>query len=122
MTRYDVVRVICTMAEQIGENLGREEPIQWAYYQFPNGSLVSTPFLIYFYDSNDDFIADNSNYATIDNLVIEFYSASVDFSDEAIIEGILFDNNIVYSKQFSYLTDEEMYLVRYESEILLERN
>lgn len=123
MTRLEITTIINDIATAIAENLGRGtgEYIPWAYYQFPNGTLASTPFLIYFYDDNDDFIADNSNYATIENLVIEFYSNIVDFESEDIIEGILWDNNLVYSKSFSYVESEEMYLLRYESEVLIDK-
>ena len=124
MTRYEVTTIIGTIANEIAESLGRGtgEYIPWAYYQFPNGSIASVPFLIYYYDDNDDFIADNSNYARIENLVIEFYSDTVDFASEDVIESVLWNSNLVYSKSFSYLESEEMYLLRYESEVLIDKD
>lgn len=121
MTRIELTSIIADISNAIAVYLSRGEGayIPWAYYQFPTDELASTPFLIYFLDGNDDFVADNKNYATIENLVIELYASNVDFGFDEIIENNLQENNIVYSKTFSYIEDEEMYLTRYESEILI---
>ena len=119
LTREKMQYIIENMASEVADYLGDEKPIAWAYYQFPNDELATTPFIVYFFDEDDDFKAENSNYATIENLVIEYYSPSVDFVGEDIIQGILNNNNIVYSKSFSYIESEEMYQTRYESEILI---
>lgn len=119
LSRSDVTSIIADMSDGLQETLSRDNPIPWAFYQFPTNELATTPFLIYFYDGNDDFIADNKNYSHIDNLVIELYISNIDFNCERVIEGILEDNHIVYTKAFSYIEDEEMYLYRYESEILI---
>ena len=124
ISRTQMPLIIDEMAQAIASILPDKgiDAIPWAYYQFPTGELTDTPFLIYFYDGNDDFKADNLNYAKIENLVIEFYIDNVNFDCEAEIERILDKYFINYTKSFSFIEDEEMYLTRYESEILINQD
>lgn len=117
-SREEIAALVNQMATVIGYEVGGE-PVPWAFYQFPIGELAKTPFLIYFYDDNDDFIADNVNYATIENLVIELYTEKYNPVFTDCVEVMMNWNNMVYSKSFSYLESEEMYLIRYESEVLI---
>jgi hypothetical protein len=119
LSRTEIATMVEDMAALIGDNLGSDDPIPWAYYSFPKGTLTSTPFLIYYFSDNDDFKADNLNYATIENLIIELYSENVNFGLEDVIQNVMNNHFMNYTKTFSFIESEEMYLTRYESEVLI---
>ena len=116
-SREEIAYLIEDIAYMIKDD--GESAIPWAFYQFPIGEIASSPFLIYYYDGNDDFVADNTNYAWIDNLVIELYTSQINVAYNDSIEIALNGNNLVYTKTFNYIESEEMYLYRYESEVLI---
>lgn len=98
---------------------GTQFPI--AYRSFPIGKAPSTtPFLIYFYEGNDDMMADNKNYVNIVNLVVELYtSGSREFSSEATVEAILNSNHMTHTKTEEYIEDISMYRITYEMEVII---
>lgn len=91
----------------------------WAYYSFENSVAPDYPFVIYYYTSNADKIADNTNYCKIDTVVIEFYSQQVDFTNEEAIETALNAAGIVYSKERTYIATELAWQTTYESEVII---
>ncbi len=77
------------------------------------------PFICFLYPGNDDFIADNINYAKITALVIELYTDNVDFDLEESVEDALTANELPYTKDQVYLDDERMYQTTYTTEVYL---
>lgn len=77
------------------------------------------PFICFFYPNNDDFIADNINYAPITALVIELYTDNVDFDKEAAIEAALTSAGLPYAKSQAYIESEKMYQTTYNTEVHL---
>lgn len=92
--------------------------IPTAYYQFPE-TLEGPPFLCFFYQSNNDMLADDVNYVRIDHLVVELYTDNKDFGLEKQLEGILTDAGMVWEKSEQYLDDERMFEVVYEMDVII---
>lgn len=102
---------VATMIRSIG--------IPFAYYQFPNDTPQSPPFICFFYPDNNDVIADNTNYAKIERLVIELYTDDKDFSLEQEIEAVLNANGLVFSRDEEFLDSERMHETIYETDVII---
>lgn len=100
-------------------NMVGEIGLPYAYYQFPNGTELSCPFVCFFFTGSDDLMADNSNYQRIRPLAIELYTNSKDFTLEETVEGVLADHGITYAREESYIDDQRMYLVVYTADIII---
>lgn len=98
-----------TMVSSIG--------LDYTYYQWPEGGAPALPYILFYYPSRDDFIADGTHYCKITQLNIEFYSKEKDFEHEELIESILETNGLVYSKEEQYIDSEKMYEVLYVTSI-----
>lgn len=101
-----------TMIEAVG--------IPSAYYQFADGTAQSCPFICFFFGESNDLAADNTNYARIERLYIELYTDAKDFELEAVIEGILNSNELVFQREETFLDDEHMHETIYTTDVLLE--
>lgn len=93
--------------------------LPYAYYQFPDNTGQEPPFICFYFPDNDDFIADNINYTKIEALRIELYTDDKDFTLEAEVEGALKEAGLVYSRSETPIDSERMYLVTYETEVLI---
>lgn len=94
--------------------------LPFSYRAFPIGKAPNTPpYVLYFYEGNDDVMADNSNYTKIENLVIELYTLEKDFQQEANVENVLKQNNLTYTKDEEYIEATLMYRITYEMEVLI---
>lgn len=102
---------VATMVAGIG--------LPYSYYQFPEGTEQSPPFVVFFYTSSDDVYADDQNYQRIVTLNIELYTSEKDFETEATVEGILKNNNLTYYKEENYIDSERMWQIAYEMEVLI---
>lgn len=89
------------------------------YYQFKAGEVPSLPYVIFYYPSRTDFLADDLNFQKITKLVIELYAPDKDFGAETLVENMLEANNLVYTKAETYLDDEKMYMTLYQTEVLI---
>lgn len=101
-----------TMIEAVG--------VPVAYYQFADNTAQSCPFICYFFGDSNDLVADNTNYARIEQLYIELYTDTKDFALEATLEGILNNAELVFSKESVFLDDEHMHETIYTTSTLLE--
>ena len=93
--------------------------LPYAYYQFPENTAQAPPFICYFYSGTNDLFADQENYQRIEELNIELYTKRKDFDLEASIEAILKANVFTYSRQDSYISDEKMWQIAYEMDVLI---
>ena len=105
------LRDIRNMVDSVG--------IPYAYYQFPEGTDQSTPFICYYFTTSDDLIADNTNYAEIRQLVIELYTDEPDFELESEVESAINDIELVYIKNSAYIDSEKMWQISYTTEVVL---
>lgn len=90
-----------------------------AYYQFSNDTAKEPPFICYYYPNDDDFSADNINYARINQLVIELYTDNKDFTLESQLETVLIQHDMYFDKTEVYIDDEKMYMITYTMEVLI---
>ena len=98
-----------TMLEGIG--------LPVTYYQWPEGHAPNPPYLVFYYLGDDDFIADDSNYAKIRPLVVELYTDEKDFALEGQVEATL--SSMVYERNETYIDSERMFEVTYTMEVVL---
>lgn len=102
---------VATMVDSIG--------LPNAYYEFPDGTEQSPPFICFFYTDSDDFYADNSNYCAIRPLTIELYTDNKDFTNEGAVESVLSSYGIPYRKEETYIESEHMFQIAYSVEIVI---
>lgn len=102
---------VASMVSEIG--------VPTAYYQFPEGTEQSCPFVCFFFTGSDDLAADNKNYQRIRPLAIELYTDNKDFALEQTVEGILNQHGLVYSREESYIDSERMNMVVYTTDIII---
>lgn len=105
--------------EEVYEALNSLEDIPVAYYAFSTGNVPPCPFMVYYYPSNNDEVADGTNYAKIVQINVELYTDTKDFGTEARVEALLNSMGLVYTRAEQYITAEEMYEVLYESEVAI---
>ena len=91
-----------------------------AYYQFPDDTPQVPPFICWFFSVNTDVMADDTNYVDKEVLNIELYTKIRDFEKEQAIEQILNAGCFTYAKEASYVDDEKMWQVSYESEVIID--
>lgn len=91
----------------------------YAYFQFTEDTAQAPPFICFFYSTDDSVHADDTNYAKIEQLNIEFYSAIKDFEAETAIEDALIANGFSYYKEQTYIETEKLYMTSYEMEVLI---
>lgn len=90
-----------------------------AYWQFSQNSGQQPPFICFYFDSDSDFKADDTNYQKIRNLTVELYTNNKDFELEEKVENILTANGLVFSRSESAIESERMYMVTYYTSIVL---
>lgn len=93
--------------------------LPYAYYQFPENTPQTPPFICFFYSSTDDVFADDTNYQRIVQLNIELYTSVKDFSLEASLEGILAQYGLTYYKEENHIDSEKLYQIAYEMEVMI---
>lgn len=94
--------------------------LPYAYYQFEESTALPPPFVCFYYPRSADFLADDVNYQKIRTLVIELYTDNKDFSTEEAIETALTEHGLVYAKSETYLDDEKMFEVVFETSVIIE--
>lgn len=100
--------------------VGTNQTIPCAYMQFPeDGTAPEPPFMVYYFDYSEDFLADNVNYAPIRHIVVELYTNTKDFTTESAVESHLTSNGFVFSKTEDYIESERLYMVTYNTEVTI---
>lgn len=90
-----------------------------AYFQFPEGTAQTCPFVVFFFVETDDLYADESNYQRIERINVELYTDEKDFGAEAAVESVLSSNGLTYYKEENYIESEKMWQIAYEMEVLI---
>ena len=102
---------IATMLSAVG--------VPFAYHHFEEGSGQQPPFITFYYEGENDLKADNINYQLVRPLTIELYTNNKDFVLEAAVEAVLTANGLAYSRSETYIDSERMYMVTYNTEVLI---
>lgn len=90
-----------------------------AYNAFPIGSVPALPYIVYSYPNSENFGADNYVYQRADSVRIWLCTAEKDFSTESTLEGVLNSNHVYWDKTESFEQNDAMYMVLYETEIVI---
>ena len=93
--------------------------IPYAYHHFEEGSGQQPPFITFYYQGDNDFIADNINYQAVRPLTLELYTDNKDFALEAAVESVLTANDLAFSRTEVFIDSEQMYMVTYNTEVLI---
>ena len=94
--------------------------LPYTYDSFPENIAPNPPYIVFTYPNNNDFAADNTNHVSIDTLNIELYTANKDFTTEASVEAVLNANGFFYQKTETYIRQENLFQIRYVSEVITE--
>lgn len=89
------------------------------YRFYPIGQVPPLPYLVWYLASSDNFAADDRVYKHAEVLVVELYTKEKDPDTEAAVEAVFNSVPLVWSRDETYLEDEKMYEVLYETEIFI---
>ena len=92
----------------------------WRYSHF--SQTPNPPYVVYYYPSENDVHADDSNFVNRRQLFIELFTQSKDFDKEAIIETKLKQAGLTWYKQTDFLNDESLFQTTFECEVIINGN
>lgn len=92
--------------------------LPFAYYQFPDSTQQTLPFICFIYDY-DDVHADNSNYVGRVVLNIELYTENKDFDMENTVETVLREHGMSWAKESTYIDSEKMQMTNYSMGVII---
>lgn len=97
-------------------------PVAYDHFQENSDGRQSQPppFIVYMYPGTENFFADGITYAGINQLDVELYTDSKSLEIEKQLEQVLKSHGIGYEKTESYLESEKMYMILYETEVLID--
>lgn len=108
-----------TLAEIV--SMLQETTIPFAYRAFEaDGNAPAPPFICYFFPNNIPEAADDANAVQIEELDIELYTKYKDFELEASIEAILTSHDLTFSRDETWLDDEQMQMTLYTMEVVID--
>ena len=93
--------------------------LPFAYRTFESGTGQAPPFICYLYTGNTPEPADNINYAKIETLAIELYTNQKDFVLEETVEAVLESHEMVFDRQETWLSDEQIQMTTYTMDVLI---
>ena len=103
-----------TALEGVNDNAFKDKV---AYRAFPVGAAPALPFICFYEDETENFLADSKVYHKIQDVNIELYSDYKDTVNEAAIESMLNDKLLVWDKTETYIKSEDMLQVIYGIQI-----
>ena len=77
------------------------------------------PYVVFYYPSETDPHADNSNYINKRQLFVELFTKKNDADAEAQLEAVLKAAGFSWYKQTDFLNDEKLYQTTYEMEVII---
>ena len=89
-----------------------------AYHHFEEGEAPEAPFVVYLLPSSNNFAADNSVFAHIQNLHVELYTDKKDLDAETRMEKVL-DRIGFWQKSETWIASEKLYEILYELEVII---
>ena len=90
-----------------------------SYYQFTQDTAEAPPFICFFYEGDNDVVADNRNDQKIERLILELYTNEKDFAAEAAVEAALNDAGLVYTREESHIDSEKLFMVIYSADVVI---
>ena len=93
--------------------------LPYTYHHWDEENVPELPWIVFDYAEQNDFLADDSVYQKITALQIDLYTDRKDLQTEAMVEQVLEQNGIVYTKEETYIASEKMYEITYETELII---
>lgn len=87
-----------------------------AYHHF--NKPVEPPFVVYLVPYYRNFSADDKVFKKIRHIQIELYTANKDELAEKVLENTLDNADSFYNKTENYISNENLYQIIYELEVL----
>ncbi len=104
--------------EQIAEVLA-STGYPTVYLAWRQGHVPPLPYICWYLPSMTAETADNTHHAQIYQLNVELYTKNKQFDAESKIEQALLDAGLVFTKEETFLNDENMYEVLFMSEVII---
>lgn len=77
------------------------------------------PYIVYYFPSENDVFADDSNYLNRRQLFVELYTKEKDYECEDDVEAALKSAGLTWYKSTDFLNDEKLYQTTYEMEVVI---
>lgn len=103
---------VASMVSEIG--------LPFAYYEFPDNTELTPPFVSFLFTDSSDVYADDENYVDKRTLVIELYTAAKDFDLEQTVRGVLNAHNMTFTMNADHLDNEQMFITTYTTEVIID--
>ena len=91
--------------------------LSWRYSHF--SKTPAPPYVVYYFPSENDVHADDSNYVNRRQLYIELYTKTKDATSEGLVEAQLRANGLTWYKQTDFINDEQLFQTTYELEVII---
>ena len=89
------------------------------YLAWKEGQVPPLPYICYHYTDMSPETADDTHHAQIYSLNVELYTKNKNFEVESTVESVLLSAGLVFTKEETYLSDENMYEVLYMMEVII---
>jgi len=103
------LKEIATMVSSIGY------PYRYSHFS----ETPTPPYVVFYFPSETDPHADNSNYINKRQFFVELYTKKKDDSAESAVESVLKSKGLSWYKQTDFLNDEKLFQTTYEMEVLI---
>lgn len=87
------------------------------YLAWREGEVPELPYICYYYPNMAPEAADDTHHAQIYTLNVELYTKNKNFDVESAVEAVLLNAGMVFTKDETFLSDENMYEVLYMMEV-----
>ena len=77
------------------------------------------PYVVFYYPSETDPHADNSNYINKRQLFVELFTKTKDATAESAVESVMKSAGWSWYKQTDFLNDEKLFHTVYETEVII---
>lgn len=89
--------------------------VVYAHYNEVGGKPVKPPYLSYIGSGQSNFEADDTYYYSRNRKRLEYYFTKKSSNTEALIEGILLENGLLYTKSEDvFIEDQGVFVIYYE--------
>lgn len=89
------------------------------YLAWPEKTVPPLPYICYYYPDMNPDVADDTHHAQIYSLNVELYTKDKDFAVESAVEESLLNAGFVFTKEETFLNDENMYEELYMMEVVI---
>lgn len=94
-----------------------ELPVAFNYWEI--GQVPALPYIVFTFPDNNDFVADNSNYAEIVTLEVNLYCPRKSIETEQAVEAVLSEYFGPYFKTSIYVSADNMQETTYTMEVVI---